>query len=121
MFNQKDEAPEEWAEFNRARREVEFKQLHEIFRRLDRLEEVMDLKPAQILFDPKEPVLRLRENLMGILKRRGLKASALARASGVSKQVISDWTAGTMPRDPVKLKRVALSLGVTLDELLFGK
>jgi hypothetical protein len=44
----------------------------------------------------------------------------LSRISGVPKQSLSDWLAGSSPRDIRTVKRVADALDVSLDHLVFG-
>ena len=50
-----------------------------------------------------------------------MTAAELARRSGVSKQTISDWTAGIQPRSIPQVKKIADVFGVSLDSLLFGQ
>lgn len=65
--------------------------------------------------------MTLKTQLRFLLKEEGLSAAQLARKAGVSRQVISDWLAGTSPRQIESVKKVADVLKVTLDELLFGE
>lgn len=69
--------------------------------------------------------MRLRLNLKGqlnfYLKSYGWTPAELARRSGAPKQSISDWMAGTPPRNLVLLKKVADTLQTTVDNLLFGQ
>jgi transcriptional regulator with XRE-family HTH domain len=65
-------------------------------------------------------ILVLRHELKRLLKKRELTAAELSRKTGVSKQVLSDWMAGVMPRNLVHLKVVADFLGVGVDLLCFG-
>lgn len=69
---------------------------------------------------PIGPVMNLKNQLKGLLLHKGMVAAELARKSGVSKQVISLWLAGTKPKNVEQVKRVADSLDVTVDHLLFG-
>jgi len=64
--------------------------------------------------------LKLKENLKFLFYKKETYASELARVANVPKQNICDWQSGAMPGDPIKLKRVANALGVTMDELLFA-
>lgn len=93
--------------------------LEQIKARLTAIENALGFSDRAIITNPKEPEFKLRQNLKTFLMRKNIKAAELARAAGVSKQSICDWQAGLKPRDPVKLKRVALTLGVTIDELCF--
>lgn len=64
--------------------------------------------------------LILKDRLGQLLKRRSWTAAELARRSGVPKQVLSLWLSGVEPRKISHLKSVAITLGVTLDELCFS-
>lgn len=64
--------------------------------------------------------LRLRRILPSLLKTHGMTAAQLARKSNVPKSVISDWIAGSHPRNLLQVMSVAKSLGVTLEMLCFG-
>lgn len=63
---------------------------------------------------------KFRYNLKALLDQRGIRAADLARASGVSPSVLSEWMAGRIPGNVTNLKRVADFFGTTIDELLFG-
>ena len=65
--------------------------------------------------------IRLKENLKFLFYKLDTYQAEVARRAGVPRQVLCDWTAGTMPRDPVKAKAVANVLGVSLDDLLFAE
>lgn len=65
--------------------------------------------------------LNLKAQLNFFLKKLGWTPAELARRSGAPKQSISDWMAGTPPRNLVILKKVADTLETTLDVLLFGQ
>ena len=64
--------------------------------------------------------LNLKNQLLFYMKAYGITAAELSRRSKVSKQSISDWTAGVTPRSLFHLKRVANALHLTVDELCFG-
>lgn len=70
---------------------------------------------------PKLEEFRLKYELKSLLERKGLRVSDLARATGVPKQSLCDWLAGASPRKLEHLRAVAVFLGVTIDELCFGK
>lgn len=74
----------------------------------------MEKEKAQI-------ALRLRQNLSSLLKDCGMTAAALARKTGVSKQVLSDWMAGVQPRRLDHLYKVAQALGVSIEALCFSE
>ena len=63
----------------------------------------------------------LRQELKRHLKNQSLTASELSRKTGVSKQVISDWLAGVMPRNLMQVKSVSTFLGLPIDTLCFGE
>jgi transcriptional regulator with XRE-family HTH domain len=64
--------------------------------------------------------MNLKKQLKLYLANKGLTASELSRISGVPKQSLSDWLAGSSPRDIRTVKKVADALEVTLDHLVFG-
>ena len=65
--------------------------------------------------------MNLKNQLKFYLEENGITASTLARLSGVPKQSISDWLAGSNPRDIRQVKKVADSLKTTIDHLVFGE
>jgi transcriptional regulator with XRE-family HTH domain len=69
---------------------------------------------------PKGPSV-FSKNLRGLLKDKGLSLREAARIAGVSPSVMSGWTAGSVPNDPVALLRLTESLGVDFQMLLTGK
>ena len=68
----------------------------------------------------KHAELRLSYVLRDLLKRNDMTASHLSRQARVPKSVLSDWLAGTNPRNLPQLMRVAKCLGVSLEMLCFG-
>jgi transcriptional regulator with XRE-family HTH domain len=62
----------------------------------------------------------LQKQLKLLLAKNQMTSSELARRTGISRQVISDWCAGVHPRNFVQVKKIAEVLGVTIDELCFG-
>jgi len=64
--------------------------------------------------------MTLKSQLRHYLKSKGLNASQLAKAANVPRQSISDWLGGTQPRNIAHVKSVATTLGITMDNLLFG-
>jgi hypothetical protein len=92
----------------------------QILKRLEALELILAMKENAVLIPPKEPVLKLAENLKREILTRNLRMTELARVAKVPKQSVSDWLIGTAPRDPIKVKKVAQALGMSLDQLLFG-
>lgn len=66
-------------------------------------------------------LMKLKTQLQYFLRLRGMTASELARRSGVPKQSISDWMAGTPPRRIDQVKKVSGILGTSVDNLCFGE
>lgn len=64
--------------------------------------------------------MRLAQQIEVYLKAKGWTAAELSRRSRVSKSVLSKWEAGARPRDLDQVKRVADTLGTSLDWLCFG-
>ena len=64
--------------------------------------------------------MTFKKQLRLYLDTRGMSGSTLARAAKVPKQSISDWLSGTNPRDVRQVKKVADSLKVSIDHLMFG-
>jgi transcriptional regulator with XRE-family HTH domain len=64
--------------------------------------------------------LNLKNQLHFYLRELGITASQLARKAGIPRSSISDWQAGTKPRNIADVKNVATALGTTLDNLCFG-
>jgi transcriptional regulator with XRE-family HTH domain len=69
---------------------------------------------------PKGPSI-FSKNLRNLLKAKKLSLREAARIAGVSPSVMSGWTAGSVPNDPVALLRLTDSLGVDFQMLLTGK
>jgi len=65
--------------------------------------------------------MHLKSQLRLYLKVKGLNASQLSKMAGVPRQSLSDWLSGTTPRNIGHVKKVAMVLGVTVDNLLFGE
>lgn len=64
---------------------------------------------------------RLRHNLAAVLRARTMTAAELSRKTGVAKQVLSDWMAGVQPRKLEQLYLVAVTLGLSMEQLCFAK
>jgi transcriptional regulator with XRE-family HTH domain len=65
--------------------------------------------------------IRLKENLKFLFYKLDTYPAEIARIAGIPRQNLSDWQGGLIPRDPVKVKRVAEALGVSLDDLFFAE
>jgi transcriptional regulator with XRE-family HTH domain len=64
--------------------------------------------------------MNLKKQIKIYLEDRNIRASELCRLSGFSKQSISEWMAGSNPRDIRHLKKVAQIFNVSVDHLVFG-
>lgn len=64
--------------------------------------------------------MNLKKQLKAYLQATNMSASELSRITGVPKQSISDWLAGSNPRDVRLVKKVADVFRVSLDHLYFG-
>lgn len=58
--------------------------------------------------------------LAAVMKERRLSLKQVAQMSGVSVSVVSDWTAGNVPRDLEAVFRLSTSLGIEFSSLLLG-
>lgn len=59
-----------------------------------------------------------KEAIQNAMQRAGLTQSAIAAACGVSKEAVSNWVAGESVPRPSKLKSLANTLGLAVEELL---
>lgn len=64
--------------------------------------------------------MTLKKQLRFYLDLHDMTAAQLARKAKVPKQSLSGWLSGSNPRDVKQVKKVADSLGVSLDNLMFG-
>jgi len=80
-----------------------------------------ELKKKNAIYTDSNVVMEMQLGrvLTELLKERRLSLRELARASGVSASTLSEWTTNRAP-NPVKLKKVAEYLGVSVHFLLFG-
>lgn len=69
---------------------------------------------------PMASQMNLKKQLRLYLELNHMTAAQLARKAGVPKQSLSGWIGGSNPRDIKQVKKVADSLGVSLDNLMFG-
>lgn len=63
----------------------------------------------------------LKTQLQRLLKQKNLTASELSKLANVPKQSLSDWLAGSNPRDIRQVKRISDALGVSINFLCFGE
>lgn len=68
-----------------------------------------------------KPPIKLQENLVSEMKKKGLNYSQLAGRSQVARSTIHNWASGRMVKDISELKKVAEILETPLYELLFGE
>ena len=71
-------------------------------------------------FNPNQWEMNLKKQLRLYLEHANISATQLAKKSGVPKQSLSDWLAGTNPRDVRQVKKVADVFGISIDNLMFG-
>ena len=64
--------------------------------------------------------LNLKSQLRHYLEKYDISMAQLSRRSGVSKQVISQWTCGVSPRKIEQLKSVCEVFNTSIDNLAFG-
>lgn len=99
--------------------EITIKELHT---RLLTIEKLLSQTKGNDDLNKSEPIkIKIKENLKRHLFVRNMKPIELAKKSGVSKQTICDWQSGQVPKGIITLKKVADTLGITLDELIFGE
>lgn len=63
----------------------------------------------------------LKEKLKELLKAKDMTASQLSRKTGIAKTTVSDWLAGSPPKDVRQVKKAADFFGVSVDFLCFGR
>lgn len=81
---------------------------------------VVDLSHEHRSHEPILKDMRLKTQLRLFIEHRGITAAALARKSGVSKQVLSQWLSGAAPKKIEQVKSVADALETSVDVLAFG-
>lgn len=64
--------------------------------------------------------MQLRIILRNLMKEKRLTFRSLSKLSGCSESSLKDWSNGISPRDLDAVKRVADTLGVTFEYLIFG-
>lgn len=65
--------------------------------------------------------MKLGENLQSHCENNGMSLAKLARAAGIPKSTLHDWTRGRKTLDLVQLKKVCDVLRVPLHVLAFGE
>ena len=65
--------------------------------------------------------IKIAKVLSRIMKEKKLSIKELSDMSGVPTSTLHEWQNGRSPRDPVKAKKLADSLDLTLDQLLFDE
>ncbi len=81
----------------------------------------IDSSLNSVCLSPNNLTVNLKHQLKYYLELRNITAAELSRKTGVSKQVLSLWLSGAMPKKIDQIKAVAEVLGVTIDHLCFGK
>lgn len=59
--------------------------------------------------------------LKKLLKQQGLSLKELSKASGVPISTLGEWANNRNPRNPIQVKRVSETLGVSMHFLYFGE
>lgn len=62
----------------------------------------------------------LQKRLKQLMKEQHLNVPRLSKLTGISRQTLSNWTAGQKPKNIEQVKTVADLFGVTIDDLCFG-
>ena len=65
--------------------------------------------------------IKISKVLTRIMKERKLSIKELSNLSGVASSTIHEWLNGRSPRDPVKAKKLADALEMSLNQLLFDE
>jgi len=65
--------------------------------------------------------MKLKTQLLSLMNQHRINAAELSRRSGVSKQVLSLWLAGSEPKRIEQVQKVARVFEVSIDELCFGE
>ncbi len=68
-----------------------------------------------------EPILVLSSQIKGILEIRRITIEELANKSQVPIVYISDWIIGAIPHNLLLVKKLALYLEISMDQLCFGR
>ena len=68
-----------------------------------------------------DEMLNLKNQLAFYMRKRGVTQARLSRNSGVPKSTISNWLLGTPPTNTVFIKKLADELGISMDQLCFGR
>ena len=63
----------------------------------------------------------LEKNLKELMAKNALNVPRLSKLTGISKQTLSNWTAGQKPKNIEQVKTVASFFNVSLDYLCFGE
>lgn len=66
-------------------------------------------------------MLKTKEVLATILKKRGIPLTHISRATGIHGSTLSEWVGGRTPTDPYQARQVAHFLGVSLHFFYFGE
>lgn len=64
--------------------------------------------------------MSFHKNLKRLIFERDLKIGQVAKATGIKRTTLSDWLAGSKPRDLGDLRRLAQFFGLSLENMIFG-
>ncbi|MBY0515369.1 MAG: helix-turn-helix domain-containing protein [Bacteriovoracaceae bacterium] len=65
--------------------------------------------------------LKLAKVLNRLITKKRLSIKELSEMSGVPSSTIHEWANGRVPRDPIKTKKLADALEISLNQLLFDE
>ncbi len=65
--------------------------------------------------------IQIAKVLTRLMKERRLSIKELSNLSGVPASTIHEWANGRSPRDPVRAKKLADALDISLNQLLFDE
>ena len=63
----------------------------------------------------------LKEQLERLMKEHSLNTSKLSKLTNVPNSTLSDWLAGSKPKNIIQVKQVSAFFDVSIDHLCFGE
>jgi transcriptional regulator with XRE-family HTH domain len=65
--------------------------------------------------------MKLKDQLANLIKKYDVSSSHLSRETGIPSSTLSDWLAGSSPKNLEQLKKLANYFKVSIDYLCFGE
>jgi len=65
--------------------------------------------------------IKIAKVLARIMKEKKLSIKEISKMSGIAESTLFEWANNREPRSPVKAKKLAEALDLTLDQLLFDE